>query len=62
MGKSCCLPFSLHNKIEIAPLTKIHCNLWGPAPVASIQNYKYYVVFVDDHTRYAWLYPLKKKI
>jgi hypothetical protein len=62
MGKSCRLPFSLHNKIETAPLTKIHCDLWGPTPVISVQNYKYYVLFVDDHTRYSWLYPLKKKI
>jgi hypothetical protein len=62
MGKSCRLPFSLHNKTETAPLKKIHCDLWGPAPVASVQNYKYYVIFVDDHTRYTWLYPLKKKI
>jgi hypothetical protein len=61
MGKSCRLPFSLHNKTETAPLKKIHCDLWGPAPVASVQNYKYYVIFVDDHTRYTWLYPLKKK-
>ena len=52
---------SLHNKIEYAPLTKIHCDLWGPTPIASVQNYKYYVIFVDDHTRYTWLYTLKKK-
>lgn len=22
---------------------------------------KYYVIFVDDHTKYTWLYPLRKK-
>uniref|UniRef100_A0A2N9FTN5 Integrase catalytic domain-containing protein n=1 Tax=Fagus sylvatica TaxID=28930 RepID=A0A2N9FTN5_FAGSY len=61
MGKSCRLPFPSHNKIAPAPLVKIHCDLWGPAPVASVQNFKYYVIFVDDHTRYTWLYPLKHK-
>ena len=60
MGKSCRLPFASYNKIA-APLVKIHCDLWGLAPVALVQNFKYYVIFVDDHTRYTWLYPLKHK-
>ena len=33
MGKSCRLPFSLNDKIDYVPLSKIHCDLWGPAPV-----------------------------
>jgi hypothetical protein len=61
MGKSCRLPFSLNNKFAYAPLVKIHCDLWGPAPITSVQKFKYYVIFVDDHTRYTWLYPLKHK-
>ena len=41
-------------------------DLWGPAPNNSTQEYKYYVVFIDDHTRYnhtryTWLYPLRRK-
>ena len=24
-------------------------------------KFKYYVIFVDEHTRYTWLYPLKHK-
>jgi len=36
MGKICHLPFPLNNKIETAPLTKNHCDLWGPAPIASV--------------------------
>ena len=59
--KSCELPFCLRNKIEKEPLLKIHRDLLGPAPVESSQHMKYYVIFVDDHTRYTWIYPLKKK-
>lgn len=37
-GKSCKLSFGLRNKIEKEPLLKIHCDLWGPAPVESSQH------------------------
>lgn len=61
MGKSCKLPFKESNKREVEPLKKIHSNLWGPAPVTSSQGIKYYVIFVDDWTRFTWFYALKKK-
>ena len=61
MGKSCRLPFSLNDKIDTAPLVKIHCDLWGPAPIASVQHFKFYVIFIDDHSRFTWFYPLKHK-
>ncbi|GKE47260.1 retrovirus-related pol polyprotein from transposon TNT 1-94, partial [Tanacetum coccineum] len=38
----------------------IHCDLWGPAPVSS-DGYLYYVIFVDDYSRFTWFYPLKTK-
>ena len=60
LGKSCKLPFDLRNKIEKEPLLKIHRDLLGPAFVESSQHMKYYVIFVDDHTTYTWIYPLKK--
>ena len=43
------------------PLDRIHCDLWGPSPVVSVQGFKYYVVFVDTYSRYSWLFPLKMK-
>lgn len=43
------------------PLDKVHCNLWGPAPILYCQQFKYYVSFVDDYTRFCWLFPLKRK-
>ena len=59
MGKSCRLPFSLNDKIDYVPLSKIHCDLWGPAPVSSVQHFRYYFIFIDDHTRFTWFYPFK---
>lgn len=40
---------------------KIHCDLWGPAPVHSFQYMKYYVLFIDDCTRFIWSFPLLQK-
>lgn len=60
MGKSCNLSFNLRNKIESEPLNKIHCVLWGPAPISSFQGMRYYVIFADDFSIYSYLYLLKK--
>lgn len=43
------------------PLSLIHTDLWGPAPVPSIDGFRYYIQFLDDHSRYGWLYPMKLK-
>lgn len=42
-------------------LFQIHSDVWGPAPVASNQRFRYYVIFVDDCTRFAWIFPLRRK-
>lgn len=39
----------------------IHSDLWGPSPAASISGFKYYIVFIDDWSRFSWLYPLHNK-
>lgn len=36
----------------------VHCN---PSPVNSVNNFRYYAVFVDDCTHFMWFYPLKNK-
>lgn len=43
------------------PLERIHCDLWGPSPVLSSQGFRYYVIFVDNFSRFTWFYPLKLK-
>lgn len=41
-------------------LVFIFSDVWT-SPTFSIDNYKYYIIFVDHFTKYIWFYPLKKK-
>ena len=43
------------------PLQIVHSDVWGPAPYTSSDGYQYYISFVDDFTRFVWIYPLKLK-
>jgi len=40
---------------------QVHSDLWGPAPVESINQKKYYVSFTDDYSRYMNVYFLTTK-
>jgi len=44
-----------------APLELIFSDVWGPAPLFSMDSYRYFVIFVDAHTKYIWYYPLVAK-
>uniref|UniRef100_A0A251RWD9 Putative zinc finger, CCHC-type n=1 Tax=Helianthus annuus TaxID=4232 RepID=A0A251RWD9_HELAN len=56
-----CSPCELNNKRASSPLELIHCDLWGPSSVKTVDNFSYYVAFVDDYSRFTWLYPLRAK-
>ena len=43
------------------PLGLIHCDLSGRMHVPSREGSLYLMVIIDDHTRYTWSFPLKKK-
>lgn len=55
------LPFLQNSLSSDAPLKRIYSDLWGPSPVLSIDKKLYYCIFVDQHTKYIWLYTLKTK-
>ena len=61
LGKSCKLPFSSSDFQSSRPLERIHCDVWGPAPVMSVQGFRFYVIFIDNFSRFCWFYPLKQK-
>nr|CAN67240.1 hypothetical protein VITISV_037460 [Vitis vinifera] len=39
----------------------IHSDVWGPSPVASIGGSRYFVIFIDDYSRYSWIFPMKSR-
>ena len=61
MGKQNRLPF--YNAIRRAtkPLELVHTDICGPMPTESIGGKRYFLLFVDDATRYVWCYFLREK-
>ena len=54
-------PFNIFVHKSTIPLELIHYDVWGPAPITSHFGFQYYVIFVDDFSKYTWLFPLKNK-
>ena len=61
MAKSHKLPFVLSQSKLMKPLDLIHSDLWGPSPVQFVTGVKYFLLFIDDYSRFSWLYLLKTK-
>ncbi|RVW75074.1 Retrovirus-related Pol polyprotein from transposon RE2 [Vitis vinifera] len=61
LGKSKTLPFPLHASTASHCFDLIHSNVWGPSPVSSHEKFKYYVTFIDDHSKFTWVYFLRSK-
>lgn len=43
------------------PFSLIHSDVWGPSRIKNITGTKWFVPFVDDHTRITWLFLIKEK-
>ncbi|RVW89893.1 Retrovirus-related Pol polyprotein from transposon TNT 1-94 [Vitis vinifera] len=61
LGKSKTLPFPLHASRASHCFDLIHSDVWGPSLVSSHEKFKYYVTFIDDHSRFTWVYFLRSK-
>ena len=55
------LPFPFLNHISEFPFDIVHCDIWGPYSVPTIDGHKYFLTIVDDCTRSTWVYLMKSK-
>ncbi|KAM1351501.1 hypothetical protein ACFXTH_005260 [Malus domestica] len=60
-GKFTKLPFPVMASKSFVPFEVIHTDVWGPSPTKSIEGYSYYVSFIDECTRYTWIFPMNNK-
>ena len=58
-GKKPNLPFKLSKFISSKPLDLIFTYVWGPATTESTSGAKYYVSFINDYSKFLWLFPIK---
>jgi histone deacetylase 1/2 len=60
MAKSHQLPYPKSTSVSTSPLELVFSDVWGPAS-ESFGRFKYYVSFIDDYSKFTWIYLLKKK-
>ncbi|XP_038704782.1 uncharacterized protein LOC120000736 [Tripterygium wilfordii] len=60
LSKSTRLSFPSSNSRSNKLFELVHSDVWGPV-LESFDGYKYFVTFVDDFSRFTWLYLLRSK-
>ncbi|KAG8503616.1 hypothetical protein CXB51_001792 [Gossypium anomalum] len=62
MGKQARLPFPANTTWRASSkLELVHSDVWGPMRTESLNGNRYFILFIDDCTRYCWIYFLKHK-
>jgi GAG-pre-integrase domain len=61
LAKSHKLHFFPSNSTSTLPLELVHSDVWGPCRVASFNDFQFYIIFVDDFSRFTWIYFLENK-
>jgi hypothetical protein len=59
-AKSHQLPYSRSDSKSSSPLELIFSDVWGLA-IESVGRYRYYVSFIDDFSKFTWIYLIKRK-
>ncbi|CAI7769988.1 unnamed protein product, partial [Closterium sp. NIES-53] len=60
-GRQRAAPHSSSFSPTTAPLQTLHMDVWGPAHVSGQGRERYFLLVVDDYTRYTTVFPLRSK-
>jgi hypothetical protein len=61
LAKSHRVPFHPSLNKSPLPFTLIHSDVWGPAKVPTLNGSRWFVSFIDDHSRMTWVCLMKTK-
>jgi hypothetical protein len=59
-AKSYQLPYSSSTSMSKVPIELVYSDVWGPT-LESVGRKQYYVSFIDDFSKFTWIYLLKFK-
>ena len=60
LGKFKQTSYPAHNNCSKHPFQLLHCDVWGPSPHTDLMGHRYFFICTDDHSRFSWLFLLKK--
>ncbi|CAI5996614.1 unnamed protein product [Closterium sp. NIES-65] len=60
-GRQRAAPHSSQFPPTEAPLQTLHMDMWGPARVRGLGHERYFLLVVDDYSRYTTVFPLRNK-
>ena len=53
-------PKKLNNRASFM-FDVVHSDIWGPSRVSTNLGFHYFVTFIDDYSRYTWLFLIKSR-
>ncbi|KAM1541869.1 hypothetical protein ACFX15_011235 [Malus domestica] len=60
-SKMCRQSFPVKQSSVTFLFERVHSDVWGPSPKVSIEGYRYYISFIDEFSRFLWIFPLVNK-
>ncbi|CAI7884721.1 unnamed protein product [Closterium sp. NIES-54] len=60
-GRKRAAPHSFSFPPTTAPLQTLHMDVWGPARISGQGSERYFLLVVDEYTRYTTVFPLRSK-